>query len=174
MNKFLKNIVQRIPHSGELRHLAIKKLESWKQPIAGYRHNAKVRKDVGEIASLDRQHHHGKDEPAKREWFYKVTSAIGDNGNPRRHLRDDGGVAGEPAQKMCLRPMYFDRFDAAKHLLCVAVRSTESSSKTLVNLLPFPGKETKNNEIKRTEPQCSGDGNDGLDEKKGGEQEYRG
>src|SRR5439155_9968645 len=100
----LKYHYQRRPHSAELRHRAITKLDSCKQPIAGYRHNAKVRKDVGEIASLEREHDDRKDEPTECEWFYKVTSAIGDNGNPRRHLRDDGGVDGEPDQKMCLRP----------------------------------------------------------------------
>src|SRR5439155_23319666 len=155
-------------------HLAIKELQTWKQPVTGYRHDAKVWKDIGKIASPDCQHYDCKDEPAKCEWFYQVTSAIGDNGHPRRHLRDDGGVAGEPAQKVFLGPMHFDRFDPAKHLLCVAVRSAESSPKTFVNLLAFPRKETKNSEIKRAEPQCSEESDDGLDEKKRDEQECRG
>ena len=162
-NKFLENLVQRIPHGGERRHLAIKELESWKQPVAGYCHDPKVWKDVGKIAALDRQHHDRKDEPAKCEWFYKITSAVGDNRHQIRHLRDDSRVAGEPAQKMFLRPMHFDGFDPAKHLLCVTVRSSESTLRTLANLPAFPREQTKNNDIKRAEPQCSGDGNDGLD-----------
>jgi hypothetical protein len=83
-------------------------------------------------------------------------------------LRHDGGVASESAQKMFLRPMHFDRFDPAEHLLRLAVRSTKSVSKTLASLFAFSRKQTKNNEIKRAEPQCSGEGNDGLDEKKCG------
>src|SRR5438093_7886413 len=120
-------------------------MKTWNQPVHVYPHDAKVWKYIGKIASPDRYDYDRQHPPAKCEWFYQVTSAIGDNGHPRRHLRDDAGVAGEPAEKMFLGPMHFDRFDPAKHLLCVTVRSSESSSKTLVNLLAFPRKETKNN-----------------------------
>ena len=53
-SKFLEDLVQRIPHGSKLRHLAIKELQTWKQPVTGYRHDAKVWKDIGKIASPDR------------------------------------------------------------------------------------------------------------------------
>jgi len=71
------------------------------------------------------------------------------------------------------RPRIAKRLDSAEHLLGVAERTGKSRSKTLANLLALPRKQTKNNQIKRAERQRSGEGNNGLDEKKRSEQECR-
>ena len=117
-----------MPHGADLSELTVKQLQRRQQPITSQGHDAQVRQDVGEIASLRREQQHSHNQTAESERFQDIARAVTENGESRVHPRDDLRMAGEAAEEMLFSTMNFHRFNSAEHLVRFAKEATDRYS----------------------------------------------
>src|SRR5215510_15892465 len=108
-------------HGADVCELRVNQLDRRQQPITRKRHYAKIREDIGKIASSGCQEQHSNNEAAESERLHKIAGGIGEYRRASKHPRHNRGVAGKSVQKMFFSAVHFYRLDPAKQLMRLAI-----------------------------------------------------